>query len=100
MERNDLILDDNYNPLCRDGDFAPDNSDAQNVQLIMISTKGAWKESPTVGCGLVHWVKKPTQSLRAMKREITVQLEADGYKATGFNVDENGEFTIDYKPIY
>jgi hypothetical protein len=98
--RSDLLLDENNSIQCSNGDFLCGDSDAQNVDLILVSSKAAFKESPTVGAGLIHWLKKPDSQLRSMRREITVQLENDGYKASNFNVDENGEFTIDYENNY
>jgi len=98
--RSDFLLDDNNSPQCEGGDFVCGDADQQNVDLLMISAKGEFKESPNVGCGLIHWLKKPDSQLRSMRREITAQLGADGYKASNFDVDADGEFTIDYENNY
>jgi hypothetical protein len=100
MPRSDILLNDDYSLKCVNGDFATGDSDAQNVDLLLTSTKGSFKESPAVGVGLINFLKKNVSSLREIRREIMVQLQNDGYKASNFEVDENGEFTIDYEPSY
>ncbi|MBE9468970.1 MAG: hypothetical protein IMY72_11725 [Bacteroidetes bacterium] len=100
MTRQDFILDENRDLICENGDFTSGNSDAQNVDLLLVSTKGSYKESPVIGVGLIHWLKTQNASLRSMRREIIVQLENDGYKASNFSVEDNGEFNLDYTNNY
>lgn len=100
MARLDLILDDDKNLQTLAGDLVTGDADAQNVDLLLLTTKASFKESPTIGAGLIHWLKKPDTNLRSMRREITVQLAADGYKSGDFTVDENNEFNIEYEINY
>jgi hypothetical protein len=100
MERTDILVDENFNPICENGDFTTGNSDAQNVQILLSVNKAEFREFPTAGAGLVHFLKKPYNSLRPMRRECKVQLETDGYKMSSFSIDEEGNFEVDYEPNY
>ena len=98
--RQDFLLDDNFDPICENGDFVTGDSDSQNVQLLLSYNKAELREFPTAGAGLIHWVKKRLSDLRSMRREVSVQLENDGYKASNFTLDEEGNFDVDYEPNY
>jgi hypothetical protein len=100
MPRTDILLDENNSILCRDGDIVCGESDQQHVQLLVSSNKGDFKESPTVGAGIIKYVKAAESRLKEMRRDIKVQLNNDGYKFIGFATDENNETTIDYEPNY
>lgn len=100
MARQDLLLDDDKNLLCDAGDFSAGDSDAQHVDLLIASTKGMFKESPVLGSGLIHYLKKPDGSIREMKREINVQLATDGYKLTAMELDASGDYKIEYQNNY
>ena len=100
MARQDFLLDADKNILCLAGDFSTGESDAQHVELLVSSNKGMFKESPTVGAGLIRFLKRADTAIREMRREINVQLAADGYKMTDLAMDENGEYQIEYKNVY
>ena len=98
--RNDILLDDAGNFKVENGDFATGESDAQHVELLMVSTKGSIREFPTIGVGIVNWVKRQNVDLKGLEREINVNLQADGYKAGNLNIADSGEFNVDYEPNY
>lgn len=60
------------------GDFDVQESDSQHIELIIDSWIGSWKQYPLCGIGIDNYVKSSGQSL-ALKRSISVQLEADGF---------------------
>jgi len=101
MVRNDLLLDESYNLKTENGDFVAGGSDEQNVHMLVLSAPGMFKEFPSAGAGLIRFVKGlENMNARKMWREIAVQLEADGYRLISFELDENAEYQIDYKPNY
>lgn len=55
-------------------------TDSQNVDIIVNANKGEIKEYPTLGVGLIKYVKSVNKE-RELVREVSVQLEQDGYKA-------------------
>ena len=69
LENNDLIIEN--------GDFKIGESDQQSIELIIDSYLGHWKESPLCGVGVDLFLNSSGQQL-ALKRAISVQLEADG----------------------
>lgn len=60
------------------GDFNVKESDSQHIELIIDSWIGSWKQYPLCGVGIENYIKSSGQSL-ALKRNIAVQLEADGF---------------------
>jgi hypothetical protein len=99
MARADILLDENYDMATASGDMVVGDSDGQNIDLLLGCTKNSFKESPTVGVGMIQWVKGQKTDLKSMRREINVQFEADGYKAD-WKVDDNGDLQIGYTPKY
>jgi len=84
----DIILDDDLDLKIVNGDFVINESDQQSIELILNSFPGAWKEFPTCGIGIKQYQASSGQSLN-LKRNISVQLEADGFKVNGVNVKPN-----------
>ena len=83
MRRQDILLDDNNDYMIIDGDFFIENSDQQNIQLILLSTPGSWKQYPLVGAS----IKGDINGLfdYNMKNRIKQQLQNDGYSGINFN---------------
>lgn len=76
MAVKDIILLDNDLSFVN-GDFDIQESDQQSIELIIDSWVGHWKQFPLCGVGIDNFVKSSGQQL-ALKRTISVQLEADG----------------------
>lgn len=74
--------------IIRNGDFAAGTSDEQQVQMLLISAPGEWKEHPEAGVGL-YLGGHGTIDL-FMERNIRVQLEADGFKISTLSITETG----------
>lgn len=101
MARQDILLDESYNMQTANGDFVAGDSDEQHVELLIVSNKAMFKQHPTAGAGLVRFVKGlEDRNIRQIRREIDVQLRADGYTMTEFGKDADGEIIVDYKPNY
>ena len=76
MAVKDILLEDN-DLIIENGDFKIGESDQQSIELIIDSYLGHWKESPLCGVGVDLFLNSSGQQL-ALKRAISVQLEADG----------------------
>jgi len=77
MAVKDIILLDSDLHIVN-GDFDVQESDSQHIELIIDSWIGSWKQFPLCGVGIENYIKSSGQSL-ALKRNIAVQLEADGF---------------------
>lgn len=94
MARTDFLLDEDGDLKIVDGDFVTGDSDAQNVRLILIHTKGSFKQSPLLGVGLVAELNGLIDG--SVERRIMLNLQADGYKVK--SIKSNGELlNIDYE---
>ncbi len=82
----DILLDENKNLRIENGDFVIGESEQQEIELLLTSFKGSWKESPEVGIGIKHLLKS-RDALPSIKREINIQLAADGFKVKDINID-------------
>lgn len=69
-------------------------SDYQNIDLIVTANKGDFKEYPVIGVGAERYLKSIGRA-EQLRREITVQLESDGYKNPTVNVSETGILEIE-----
>jgi hypothetical protein len=86
--REDILLDVTGDLAVLNGDFVIGDANQQNVELILKTSPGEWKRNPTVGAGLVNSYQGSVTGF--VKRNVTVQLEADGYGVNELTVNENG----------
>jgi hypothetical protein len=70
------------------------NTTCRNQALILLIQKGELKTSPLTGAGIGDMVNDDNR--RAWKREITQQLESDGFRITKLEVGESA-LTIEAK---
>jgi len=96
MERKGLLLGADGDLLVEGGGLAVGVSDAQSVELLVSACKGEFKEFPMLGVGLVNYLKKQNTSIDSLKREIDINLKADGYKVTGFDMS-SGDFNLTFE---
>jgi hypothetical protein len=77
----DIILDEQYNPVIRNGDFDVFEADEQHMQLILLSEPGWWKAHPLTGVGLMHALKGPfsVPQRQALAQRIRLHMQMDGY---------------------
>jgi hypothetical protein len=81
----DCLLDIDNDLQFANGDFVTGESTQQHQNLLLISSKGAWKENPTVGVGAAGFLKD--DDVNGLLAEIKQQFEKDGMKVK----------SIDYK---
>lgn len=98
--RKDFLYDDDGDLLIENGDFAIGLSDDQNVQDILSANKGDYRQYPTVGVELIKFLKKQDNDFAKLKREITVNLESDGYRVADLAFNSAGEINIDFEANY
>lgn len=86
--RQDILLNQNGDLSILNGDFKIGQSDSQHIELILKTNPNDWKENPVVGAGLVNMLGGNITGFA--KRNIQVQLEADGYSLDKITENENG----------
>lgn len=82
----DILLDENKRLRIENGDFVIGKSEQQEIELLLTSFKGSWKESPEVGIGIKHLLKS-RNAPATIKREANLQLAADGFKVKNITID-------------
>lgn len=83
----DIVLTEDYDLDFANGDFVVEPSDQQHVNCIFLAHPGEYKEFPAVGFGASRFLKKTTLAKQKFFRELTIQLQMDGY--------QNPEITTD-----
>lgn len=74
----DILLNSDSDLDFANGDFATGESTLQHQNLLLISSKGAWKENPTVGVGAAGFLKD--EDVNGLLAEIKQEFEKDGMK--------------------
>jgi len=72
----DLLLDNNQELDIQNGDFVVDESSLQHQDLLLMTSKGEWKENPLIAVGVLEFLKDEDAS--GMLSEIKIQFEKDG----------------------
>jgi hypothetical protein len=86
--RQDILLKSNGGFRIINGDFVLGESNEQHVELILETNPNEWKASPITGAGLVKTLGGNITGFA--KRNVQVQLEADGYSLDKITENENG----------
>jgi hypothetical protein len=79
--------------IIKDGDFVKEPSEAQDMQRIIMSEKGEWKQFPTLGAALVKHIRSEV-GRDFINKEIQTNLKSDGFTKitfTGDNIDATRE---------
>ncbi len=82
--RKDFLLFEN-DLLIKDGDFVIGESDLQHIEHIIASQRGGYKQFPLIGVGINQYINSPIDGI--LRREIQLQLQADGYGLQQIKVD-------------
>lgn len=90
----DILLEDNDLKIVG-GDFAIGDSDLQNVLLILATAAGSWKQFPLTGVGEAKFINAPLDG--ALRREIQLQLQADGYRLSSVKILPDGNLDIQFQ---
>jgi hypothetical protein len=85
----DFIINDDLDLAIKNGDFVLDESDAQEGRLIMLSTRGNWRQHPLLGIGVMRWINKAiTASIeRAIQKTVRLQFEYDDKKVQEISLE-------------
>lgn len=75
----DYLLDNEGKMLIKNGDFVIGESEQQEIELLLMSSPGDWKENPAVGCALPTLIKSRSTETK-IKKVINQQLTNDGFK--------------------
>lgn len=98
MGATDILLDDDGNYLIENGDFKVGASDQQSTIIILNDNVGSWKFHPFCGMGIARYIGS-SNSQAMIKREISVQLQADGFKINSIIVKNYDDFYLDHERI-
>ncbi|OWP83878.1 hypothetical protein BWK59_08150 [Flavobacterium davisii] len=89
----DFELDQDGDLSFINGDFSLAPSDQIHVEHILEAVKGEYKQHPTLGFGIVNYLKTNVSEVE-FKRDLKIQLEHDNYKKCKINLT-NGQLKID-----
>ena len=90
----DFIIDEDL--LITDGDFAIKAADQQNIEHILLSQKGSYKEFPILGVGITKYINGPdTTSRLRLENEIDKQLAYDNFYVKTLDVNDLQNIIID-----
>ncbi|AKK74433.1 hypothetical protein OK18_19065 [Chryseobacterium gallinarum] len=90
---NDILLDDSFNIIIKNGDFAIGESTYQHQKILLLADKGQFKSAPTVGVGSRRYLESP--NVDDLAREIRQQFVRDGMTIRALRVAEDLEINID-----
>ena len=103
MERKGILIDpdtgDLQKQIRRDADglvkqgFAVADNSYQCQAILLLSTKGEFKEYPTLGASMRDMVND--HNLSWWNHQITVQLEADGFNVRSIDLTDKTRPVID-----
>jgi hypothetical protein len=89
----DLLLDDTGDLSLSGNDFVFGLSDQQHQELLLLTEKGEWKESPLVGVGAMKFLE--SESTADLLREIRLQFSNDGMNVNAISITTTGQINID-----
>lgn len=97
----DIMLDEANELIIRHGDFDVQHSDGQHVKLILLSEPGAWRQEALVGVGLRKMLnmKMSIGDRMILEKQITQQLQYDGYMVKDISISDQKKLSIDYERI-
>jgi hypothetical protein len=92
---NDILFDDSWDLSVSNGDFAVGESTLQEVEDLIMSYPGWWKEYPLAGCAAPNYINSPGTG-QQLSNSINQQLKLDGKTLSSFSasVNANGTLTI------
>jgi hypothetical protein len=93
----DFLIDNQGDLAIQGGDFVVGQSDLQHVKHLLIAEKGNYKNAPLTGVGIRRYQFAAFSPLitTKLRADISVQLKADGFKASVLKVRQNGKIEVD-----
>lgn len=99
--KRDFILDNDNDLAIKDGGFVVDDCNEQDVEAILMSQKGDWKQWPLTGVGIQSAVEADygKRELDRLEKEIRMQLADNGFnvKQIDFKLANSELLTIEPK---
>lgn len=83
---NDILLENDFNPIIRGGDFVIGDATLQNQKLLMLAEPGDYRQHPTTGVGIINYLNDE-DGLVQLQGDIQKEFEADGMKVKKLKVD-------------
>ncbi|PIF30745.1 hypothetical protein CLU81_1192 [Flavobacterium sp. 9] len=78
------------------GDFAIKEADQQNIEHLLLSQKGSYKEFPILGVGIKKYINSPDATSRLrLENEIDKQLSYDKFYVKTLDVNDLQNIKID-----
>ena len=81
----DIHLNDTFEPIVENGDFAVAPNLKQAQALLLQTNKGEWKQHPTMGVGVPNFLE--TFNMSELSREIREQFSQDGMKVNRVQIN-------------
>ncbi|WP_028888351.1 hypothetical protein [Tenacibaculum ovolyticum] len=92
----DFKLNEEMDLVFENGDFSIEDTDQQNIELILLTHKGSFKEYPILGVGITDYLKSPEIISRLrLENEINNQLEYDNFTIKEVDVNNLENIHID-----
>lgn len=92
MAAQDILLDDDWDLLMKNGDLVIGNSDQQHIALVVETGPGHWKENPFLGFNSGLYLGS-TISKPEFKVNLSEQLKSDNAVLNDVNINDNKEIT-------
>ena len=89
----DIILDNEMDLIIEDGDFVVEESTLQHQNILLLSHKGQFKQSPTIGVGIDIFLNDEVTS-DEIRRRIQEQFELDGMTIQKLKINGRTNLTI------
>ncbi|GEN71574.1 hypothetical protein [Chryseobacterium lathyri] len=89
----DILLNNDNDLSIVNGDFQIGESERQEIESILISFKGEFKNSPLLGAEIPRMLKA-RNTRQGITREINEQLKYDGFHNINFKIEDAENFTI------
>lgn len=81
------------------GDFVVTDSDQEHIEDLIQATPNDFKQFPQVGAIALMYLNAPSDQLQDLRREIIIQLKADGYKNIQVELSD-GEVSVTADPKF
>lgn len=81
----DLLLNDTGDLLIQNGDVKIGESTLQHQNLLLLTTKGDWRENPLTGVGAAGFLKDENKG--ELLAEIKKEFEKDGMTVNALSLD-------------
>ncbi len=88
----DILLDEDNDLIIQSGDFVLDESEEQDIKMILQAVKNDYKQFPEIGVDLVKKIEASGSSLK-LKQDIKINLRMDDITKR-FNI-KNGAIEFD-----